>query len=60
MYGRIRLGGTLGWGLFAPIAGALVLKYGLNIAFLGFRRDHVPQSACQSEVFLWQAGGTCI
>ena len=36
MYGRIRLGGTLGWGLFAPIAGALVLKYGLNIAFWVF------------------------
>jgi len=36
MYGRIRMGGTLGWGLFAPIAGALVLKYGLNIAFWVF------------------------
>jgi len=36
MYGRIRLGGTLGWGLFAPIAGALVLRYGLNIAFWVF------------------------
>ena len=33
MYGRIRLGGTLGWGLFAPIAGALVEDYGLKIAF---------------------------
>jgi PPP family 3-phenylpropionic acid transporter len=36
MYGRIRLGGTIGWGLFAPIAGALVLNYGLNIAFWVF------------------------
>jgi PPP family 3-phenylpropionic acid transporter len=35
-YGRIRLGGTLGWGLFAPIAGVLVLNYGLNIAFWVF------------------------
>jgi len=33
MYGRIRLGGTLGWAIFAPIAGLLVQRYGLNIAF---------------------------
>jgi PPP family 3-phenylpropionic acid transporter len=36
MYGRIRMGGTIGWGLFAPIAGALVLRHGLNIAFWTF------------------------
>jgi predicted MFS family arabinose efflux permease len=36
MYGRIRLGGTIGWGLFAPIAGALVEHYGLKIAFWSF------------------------
>lgn len=36
MYGRIRLGGTLGWGLFAPIAGLLVQNYGLKIAFWSF------------------------
>ena len=36
MYGRIRLGGTLGWGLFAPIAGMLVQNYGLKIAFWTF------------------------
>jgi PPP family 3-phenylpropionic acid transporter len=33
MYGRIRLGGTLGWGLFAPVAGFLVQRYGLHAAF---------------------------
>lgn len=33
MYGRIRLGGTIGWGVFAPIAGALVENYGLRIGF---------------------------
>src|SRR5919112_2655338 len=27
MYGRIRLGGTIGWGVFAPIAGMLVQRY---------------------------------
>jgi MFS family permease len=36
MYGRIRLGGTIGWGLFAPIAGALVEHYGLKIGFWTF------------------------
>src|SRR6266508_292143 len=33
LYGRIRLGGTIGWGLFAPIAGAIVQNFGLKIAF---------------------------
>ncbi|MCI0609238.1 MAG: MFS transporter [Anaerolineae bacterium] len=36
MYGRIRLGGTIGWGLIAPIAGTLVENYGLRLAFLIF------------------------
>ena len=36
MYGRVRLGGTIGWGLFAPIAGTLVENYSLRIAFLVF------------------------
>jgi len=36
MYGRIRLGGTIGWGLFAPIAGALVQNYGLKVGFWTF------------------------
>jgi PPP family 3-phenylpropionic acid transporter len=36
MYGRVRLGGTFGWGLFAPVAGLLVQKYGLTIGFWAF------------------------
>ena len=36
MYGRVRLGGTFGWGLFAPLAGLLVQQYGLNISFWAF------------------------
>lgn len=36
MYGRIRLGGTIGFGLFAPIAGALVQNYGLRAGFWSF------------------------
>ena len=35
MYGRIRLGGTIGFGLAAPIAGMLVQNYGLKWAFWG-------------------------
>lgn len=35
MYGRIRLGGTIGYGLTAPIAGMLVQKHGLKWAFWG-------------------------
>jgi len=33
MYGRVRMGGTFGWGIFALISGALVDRFGLNIAF---------------------------
>ena len=36
MYGRIRLGGTIGWGVFAPIAGLLVQRYGLTAGFWSF------------------------
>lgn len=36
MYGRIRIGGTIGWGLIAPIAGALVDHYGLKVSIWGY------------------------
>jgi MFS transporter, PPP family, 3-phenylpropionic acid transporter len=35
-YGRMRLGGTIGWGMFAPVAGALVQHYDLKAAFWSF------------------------
>ena len=35
MYGRQRLGGTVGYALAAPIAGLLVQRYGLAAAFWG-------------------------
>ena len=36
MYGRVRLGGTFGWGILAPTAGVLVQHYGLEIGFWMF------------------------
>jgi PPP family 3-phenylpropionic acid transporter len=33
MYGRVRLGGTIGWGLAAPLAGALIKVYSLDLGF---------------------------
>ncbi len=33
MYGRVRVGGTLGFGLAATLAGVLVQNYGLSLAF---------------------------
>ena len=36
MYGRIRMGGTIGWGVFAQIAGFLLALYGLEILFYVF------------------------
>lgn len=35
MYSRIRLGGTIGYGLAAPLAGVLVQNYDLKAAFWG-------------------------
>ena len=35
MYGRIRVGGTIGFGLAAILAGTLVENYGLKMAFWG-------------------------
>lgn len=35
MYGRMRLGGTIGFGLVAPLAGIIVQNYGLKFVFWG-------------------------
>ncbi|OGN93719.1 MAG: hypothetical protein A2Z71_04125 [Chloroflexi bacterium RBG_13_50_21] len=36
MYGRVRIGGTIGWGLVAPVAGMLVQARGISMAFWGY------------------------
>jgi PPP family 3-phenylpropionic acid transporter len=33
MYGRVRMGGTIGYGVVASMAGVVIEKYGLNLAF---------------------------
>jgi PPP family 3-phenylpropionic acid transporter len=35
LYGRVRLGGTIGWGLFAPLASVVIDRYGIRWAFWG-------------------------
>ncbi len=36
MYGRVRLGGTFGWGLMAPLASLIVQSHGIRWAFWGY------------------------
>ncbi len=36
MYGRVRIGGTIGWGVIAPIAGIIIDRYGIRWAFWGY------------------------
>ena len=36
LYGRVRMGGTIGWGLFAQLAGAIFDVYGLRTLFYMF------------------------
>lgn len=33
LYGRVRMGGTIGWGLVAPLAGIVIAKNGLTWSF---------------------------
>lgn len=36
MYGRIRSGGTIGWGVLAPVAGFAIQRFGLDLAFWSY------------------------
>ncbi len=33
LYGRVRVGGTIGWGLFAPLIGIMIDRWGINWIF---------------------------
>ncbi len=33
LYGRVRIGGTIGWGIAAPIVGVVVARYGMRYNF---------------------------
>jgi MFS transporter, PPP family, 3-phenylpropionic acid transporter len=35
-YGRLRSGGTIGWGIFAPIAALMVARYGMHYNFSAY------------------------
>ena len=36
LYGRVRVGGTIGWGAIAPLAGIVIENYGLNWGFWSY------------------------
>lgn len=36
LYGRVRLGGSIGWGILAPVAGMVIDKYDIRWVFWGY------------------------
>jgi PPP family 3-phenylpropionic acid transporter len=36
LYGRVRVGGTVGWGLLAPVAGLVIERFGLSWGFWSY------------------------
>ena len=56
-YGRVRLGGTIGWGLSAPIAGFVIQRTGLHLAFWGYAAlMFLAIFVCQRFVFAASTG----
>lgn len=52
LYGRVRLGGTISWGLFAPLASVIIDRFGIKWAFWGNAAIMVfTLIICQSFVF---------
>ena len=52
MYGRVRIGGTIGWGLFALIAGAMINQLWVETGVLGIRIFFPDQSVRRAETGL--------
>ena len=61
-YGRVRVGGTIGWGVAAPIVGAVVARYGLHwnfsiysglllIALIAIQQMHFGQRIVSASFF---------
>ena len=60
-YGRVRLGGTFGWGIFALVAGIAIQAYGLKLAFWGYAALMVlALLVCQRFVFSHAATGVSL
>ena len=60
-YGRVRLGGTFGWGIAALVAGIVVQAYGLQVAFWGYATlMFLALLVCQRFVFSRAATGVSL
>jgi MFS transporter, PPP family, 3-phenylpropionic acid transporter len=59
LYGRLRLGGTIGYGLVASFAGILIQNMGLRIAFYAFA-GFVFLSLLVSQVFVYHNAETSV
>jgi PPP family 3-phenylpropionic acid transporter len=60
-YGRVRLGGTIGWGVTALVAGMLVQAHGLKLAFQGYAALMLlALLICQRFVFSRTAAGASL
>ena len=55
LYGRLRLGGTFGFMLSAPLAGMLVQSYGLRLAFWGCAAMYFL-ALVSSQMFVHESG----
>ena len=60
-YGRVRLGGTFGWGIAALVAGMAIQAYDLKLAFWGYAALMVlALLVCQRFVFSRAAAGASL